>query len=137
MDTLSPKERSVRMALIRARDTKPEISVRRLVHGMGFRYRLHVRSLPGAPDLVFRRLRRVIFVHGCFWHRHLGCPLCRLPKSRLEFWWPKLEQNRLRDLKHQRALRQMGWRWLVVWECEITRIAKLERKLKRFLCQTN
>ena len=134
MDTLSPKERSARMALVRSRDTKPEMLVRRMVHSMGFRYRLHVRGLSGTPDLVFPRLRKVIFVHGCFWHRHIGCALCRLPKSRLEFWKPKLEQNRLRDQKHQRALRRAGWRLLVVWECEITKIANLKRKLTKFLC---
>lgn len=134
VDTLTAEERSARMALVKSRDTKPEMIVRRLVHRLGFRYRLHVRALPGAPDLVFPRLRKVIFVHGCFWHRHSGCALCRLPKSRLEFWRPKLEGNRLRDARQRRKLRKMGWRSLVVWECQVAGIAILEQKLKRFLC---
>ena len=91
-DTLSPKERSERMSRIRGKDTKPELTVRRLVHGMGFRYRLHGKRLPGKPDMVFSARRKVIFVHGCFWHRHPdpGCPLARLPKSKLDFWRTKL-----------------------------------------------
>jgi|SRR5271156_3514526 DNA mismatch endonuclease (patch repair protein) len=91
MDTLSRTERSERMALIRGRDTKPELAVRRLLHRSGFRYRLHRATLPGKPDLVFPSRHKVIFVHGCFWHRHPGCALARLPKSRLEFWLPKLK----------------------------------------------
>jgi DNA mismatch endonuclease (patch repair protein) len=134
VDTLTAAERSARMALVRSRDTKPEMIVRRLIHSLGFRYRLHVRVLPGAPDLVFPRLRKVIFVHGCFWHRHSGCSLCRLPKSRLEFWQPKLEGNRLRDSRQRRELKKLGWRSLVIWECQVARIAILERKVKRFLC---
>jgi DNA mismatch endonuclease (patch repair protein) len=97
MDTLSPQEHSERMARVRAKDTGPELVVRRIVHGLGFRYRLHADGLPGKPDLVFPRLRRLIFVHGCFWHRHSACALSRLPKSRLEFWGPKLEGNQRRD----------------------------------------
>ncbi|MBW8748564.1 MAG: DNA mismatch endonuclease Vsr, partial [Acidobacteria bacterium] len=105
-DTLSPKLRSQRMSLVKASDTKPEMIVRRLVHALGFRYRLHVRGLPGTPDLVFSRLRKVIFIHGCFWHRHRHrfCKLARMPKSRLDFWETKLEGNRLRDLKNKRLL---------------------------------
>src|SRR5689334_1120178 len=116
MDTLSPHERSARMALVRGRDTKPEMVVRRLVHGMGFRYRLHSADLPGKPDLVFTKKCKIIFVHGCFWHRHRGCSRCRLPKSRLEFWKPKLEANRERDVEVQTVLRQAGWSVLIVWE---------------------
>src|SRR5450755_2355664 len=106
MDTLTPSERSERMSRVRAKDTKPELVVRRLTHRLGFRYRLHVGTLPGKPDLVFPKRRLAIFVHGCFWHRHsAACLLTRMPKSRLDFWIPKLEQNRKRDLLNQRKLR--------------------------------
>jgi DNA mismatch endonuclease, patch repair protein len=133
VDTLSPHERSQRMGLVRGKNTKPELLVRRLVHRLGFRYRLHVSKLPGNPDLVFPRRRSVIFVHGCFWHRHRGCPLCRLPKSRLDFWKPKLEGNRKRDSRNQRELRNEGWRFLVVWECQLGNEAKLTNTIVKFL----
>ena len=121
MDTLTATERSERMSRIRSADTTPEMFVRRLVHRMGFRYRLHVSGLPGKPDLVFPGRGKIIFVHGCFWHRHssASCKLARMPKSRLEFWKPKLETNRKRDLKSQRALQRDGWKVLVIWECAI------------------
>lgn len=98
-DTLSPQERSERMGRVRNKDTKPEMVVRRLTHSLGYRYRLHGRKLPGRPDMVFAGRKKVIFVHGCFWHRHdeQNCPLTRWPKSRLEFWVPKLEKNKQRD----------------------------------------
>jgi DNA mismatch endonuclease (patch repair protein) len=123
------------MSLIRSVDTAPELVVRRIVHSMGFRYRLHVKTLPGKPDLVFPRLRKVVLVHGCFWHRHgkPSCKLARLPKSRLEFWRPKLEGNRLRDLASKRALRNLGWDVLEVWECELQNSEALERRLRYFL----
>src|SRR6266699_3209467 len=105
MDTLTPVERSERMSRVRAKDTAPEITVRRAVHGLGYRYRLHARDLPGHPDLVFRKRHKVIFIHGCFWHRHENCKLSRLPKSRLEFWRPKLESNRQRDSRNQALLK--------------------------------
>ncbi|WP_083313349.1 very short patch repair endonuclease [Pseudomonas aeruginosa] len=133
MDTLSPLERSRRMARVRSKDTKPEMQVRRLVHAMGYRYRLHDRKLPGHPDLVFKGRRKVIFVHGCFWHRHEGCGLARLPKSRLDFWLPKLEGNRLRDARKLEQLNQLGWTSLVIWECELKDIGLLEKRLKTFL----
>ena len=104
MDTLTPSERSKRMGLIRGADTRPELRVRSIVHRCGYRYRLHVPALPGKPDLVFPRLRKVIFVHGCFWHRHPDCSLARLPKSRLHFWLPKLTHNRQRDIRNIRRL---------------------------------
>lgn len=130
MDNLSRKQRSERMSLVRSADTGPEMVVRRMVHGMGFRYRLHARDLPGVPDLVFPRLRKIIFVHGCFWHQHPGCG--RLPKSRQDFWMRKLSQNRERDMKNQRKLRSIGWRILIVWECQLKR-ASLPTRLLRFL----
>ena len=134
-DTLTPAERSERMGRVRAKDTKPEMVVRRLIHRMGFRYRLHVRELPGCPDLVFPRFRKVLFVHGCFWHRHpeSTCKLARLPKSRLDFWRPKLEGNRLRDIENQGALLALGWRFMVIWECEIGDVQALGNKIKMFL----
>lgn len=108
------------MSRVRSKDTQPELFVRRLVHGMGYRFRLHAKDLPGKPDLVLRKHSCVIFVHGCFWHRHSkACPLTRLPKSRIGFWEDKLEQNRRRDAKTRRALRREGWRVLVVWECQL------------------
>ena len=107
--------------------------VRRLVHGMGYRYRLHCRDLPGKPDLVFRSRRVVVFVHGCFWHRHEDCSLARLPKSRMDFWITKLEGNRERDARKVAELKKSGWRVLVVWECELKNSEMLAKKLRRFL----
>ena len=133
MDTLTPQERSARMALVRAKDTKPELLVRRLVHGMGYRYRLHRRDLPGTPDLVFPSRGKVIFVHGCFWHRHSGCALARLPKSRGEFWLPKLTANADRDARNLRALRRLGWSALTIWECQLDDAPKLAKSIRRFL----
>jgi DNA mismatch endonuclease (patch repair protein) len=133
MDTLSPQDRSVRMSLVRGADTKPERKVRSIVHRLGFRYRLHVSKLPGKPDLVFPKLHKVLFVHGCFWHRHSGCSLARLPKSRLDFWEPKLEGNRKRDLLNAGRLRKAGWKVGVVWECELVKSDRLTTKIERFL----
>ncbi len=121
------------MSRVRATDTKPEMTVRRLVHGMGFRYRLHAGNLPGRPDLVFSARGKIIFVHGCFWHRHGTCKNTRWPKSRLDFWKPKLETNRARDLATQRVLRRLGWKVLVVWECQLKNLDKTAEKIKRFL----
>lgn len=133
MDTLTPAERSARMGLVRSKDTKPEVLVRKLTHSMGFRYRLHDSSLPGKPDLVFPGRRKIIFVHGCFWHRHGTCKNTRWPKSRLEFWKPKLERNRARDLSNRKALRKLGWRVLVIWECQIEESERLRERIRHFL----
>ena len=134
-DTLGPRDRSERMSLIRGVDTGPELTVRRLVHAMGFRYRLHCKELPGKPDLVFPRLRKIILVHGCFWHRHKKrtCKLARLPKSRIEFWEDKLEGNRLRDTRNKRLLRSRGWQVLEVWECELQNLKTLAVRIRYFL----
>jgi DNA mismatch endonuclease, patch repair protein len=134
MDTLTTRERSLRMSLVRGTDTKPEMAIRRLVHGMGYRYRLHVGGLPGKPDIVFPSRSKIILVHGCFWHRHpkATCKLARMPKSRLEFWQPKLQQNRQRDLEAQQKLKRDGWRVLVIWECEI-KTANIADRIGRFL----
>jgi DNA mismatch endonuclease, patch repair protein len=133
VDTLTPEQRSERMGRVRNKDTRPELRLRRLVFSLGYRYRLHYSRLPGRPDLVFPGKRKVIFVHGCFWHRHEGCPLCRLPKSRLDFWKPKLEGNKQRDVKNQEKLREMGWGFLVVWECELRDTEALKTRVKNFL----
>lgn len=133
MDTLTPRERSARMALVRGKDTKPELTVRRLVHGMGYRYRLHRRDLPGTPDLVFPARGKVILVHGCFWHRHARCALARLPKSRADFWLPKLTANAERDARNLRALRRLGWGVMTIWECQLRDTARLASRIRRFL----
>ncbi|WP_343225592.1 very short patch repair endonuclease [Oricola nitratireducens] len=129
--------RSAQMARVRGKDTKPEMVVRRLVHAMGYRYRLHRKDLPGKPDLVFPRLRKIIQVHGCFWHQHPdpACRRARIPKTRREFWVPKLEGNARRDIENERALQKLGWDVLVVWECETTpsRREELVWKLEEFL----
>jgi DNA mismatch endonuclease, patch repair protein len=135
LDTLGKSERSERMSRVRGKDTKPEIAVRRLLHGMGYRYRLHARDLPGSPDIVFRGRRKAIYVHGCFWHRHPAqtCKLARLPKSRREFWVPKLEGNRQRDLRNQNLMAKMGWNVLLIWECEIVDQRALVERLRIFM----
>jgi len=133
MDTLTPEQRSERMSRVRNKDTKPELEVRRLVHSLGYRYRLHSGKLPGHPDLVFGTRRKVIFVHGCFWHRHEGCPQCRTPKSRLLFWKPKLNANRERDFANQEKLTEMGWEFLIVWECELGDMDELSLRIAAFL----
>ncbi|MEW6262375.1 MAG: very short patch repair endonuclease [Thermodesulfobacteriota bacterium] len=131
-DPLTPMERSERMSRIRNADTKPEMIVRRLVHGMGYRYRLHARDLPGNPDLVFRSRKKVIFVHGCFWHQH-GCRQYRMPRTKKSFWEPKLAKNKARDALVRRELRSLGWGAMVVWECQIKREAVLRKRIERFL----
>ena len=123
------------MRRITGKNSKPEMIVRSLVHGLGYRYRLHRRDLPGSPDLVFPSRRKVIFVHGCFWHRHPDptCKLARLPKSRQDFWGPKLMGNRQRDIRQQEELEQLGWRFLVVWECQVRYGEQLENIITEFL----
>ena len=133
MDTISSERRSVNMSRIGSRDTSPELAVRRLVHGMGYRYRLHVAALPGKPDLVFPRLNRIIEVRGCFWHQHPGCIDSHIPKTRTEYWQPKLQRNQLRDADNAERLRRLGWLLLVVWECETADTESLAKRLVRFL----
>jgi DNA mismatch endonuclease (patch repair protein) len=133
VDSLSPAERSEIMARVRSKNSRPELFVRKLVFALGYRYRLHAKDLPGQPDLVFRKLCKVVFVHGCFWHRHPACALARLPKSRLEFWLPKLEGNRKRDEKNKRALQRHGWKVLTVWECQLGNSERLTTRIRRFL----
>lgn len=134
----APKEKakltlSERMARIRKTGTKPEMMVRQLVHGMGYRYRLHQSYLPGNPDIVLTRHRKIILVHGCFWHRHECADGQKLPTSKPEYWRPKLERNRQRDKTNLTRLKELGWDVLVVWECEIARRKGVIGRLKKFL----
>lgn len=121
------------MSRVKSKDTSPEMTVRRLVYGMGYRYRLHDKRLPGKPDLVFFGRRKVIFVNGCFWHGHDGCRYARLPKTRVAFWKIKIDKNRARDHEISSVLRADGWKVLTLWQCEIKNIEELESKLYGFI----
>lgn len=132
VDNRTPESRSALMSRIGGRNTAPEIVVRKLLHSLGYRFRLHRRNLPGTPDIVFPSRRKAIFVHGCFWHAH-GCPKGQLPKSGLEFWRPKLETTRARDLRNEERLRESGWEALSVWQCQIGNPELLKSRLRRFL----
>lgn len=135
-DVLTPEQRRECMASIRSRDTRPEMIVRKMVHAMGYRYSLHRRDLPGKPDLVFSRMRKVIFVHGCFWHMH-SCRYGRVkPKTNARFWSDKRESNRMRDMRNRTLLKKMGWGALIVWECwtrDIKKLRQLESRIISFL----
>jgi len=137
MDSLSPRARSGNMRRIPSHDTKPELTVRSLVHRMGFRFSLRRTDLPGKPDLAFVSRHKIIFVHGCFWHQHSGCRDGRLPLSRQDYWRPKLASNTIRDRKALRQLRRQGWKCLVVWECQVSDPHELRNRLGRFLEQTD
>ena len=136
-DTFTQSERSRVMRAVKSKDTTPELIVRRLVHSLGFRYRLHDPSLPGKPDLVLRRLHKLIIVNGCFWHLH-GCARCRIPASRRSYWLKKLNGNVARDRRVLRQLRRVGWRVLVVWECQTRpdRLDALRSRILQFLTRT-
>jgi DNA mismatch endonuclease, patch repair protein len=125
--------RSAQMSLVRSRDTKPEMRVRKALHAAGLRYRVHDRRLPGVPDLVFKSRRIVVFVNGCFWHCHPNCPAARLPKSRLDFWGPKLAGNVTRDGLKKAQLEALGWKVLVIWECETRKPELLAALAERIL----
>jgi DNA mismatch endonuclease (patch repair protein) len=135
MDTLTPEQRSERMGRVKGKGSAAERYVRSLAHRMGYRFRLHGARLPGTPDMVFASRRKVMFVHGCFWHRHPdpNCPLARLPKSRQDFWIPKLEGNRERDLRKAGELDALGWQSLVIWECELRDTTSIENRIRTFL----
>jgi DNA mismatch endonuclease (patch repair protein) len=133
MDTLNPEQRSRTMSRIKGRDTKPEKAVRSLLHGMGCRFRLHVKDLPGTPDIVLPRRKSVIFVHGCFWHGHQGCGRASIPATRTDFWTAKIHGNRERDERALAALEKLGYRCLVVWQCEMRDTDALRRRLAAFL----
>lgn len=132
-DKISSEQRSRNMSRIRSRDTKPEIIVRSVLHRAGFRFRLHVKELPGKPDIVLPKHRAVIFVHGCFWHQHGGCGRSTMPSSRAEYWRPKLEANVARDKLHRTKLSKLGWKVGVVWECETRELPAMIERLERIL----
>ena len=132
-DVLTKKQRSKVMSRVRNRDTEPELRIRKLVFSMGYRYRLYRQDLPGKPDLVFSRKKKIIFVHGCFWHGHTGCPNYRPPKSNLDFWIPKINKNKANDLKVKRLLRKQGWHLLILWECQLVDENKIRARIGRFL----
>lgn len=131
MTSVDPK-RSALMARVKGKNTKPELIVRRLLFAMGLRYRVHRKGLPGSPDIVFPGRRRVIFVHGCFWHRHAGCRLASTPKTRVDFWQTKFDANLARDSSNIDALESLGWSVLIVWQCETRDLGTLSEKLKSF-----
>lgn len=135
MDKISIKQRSQIMASIKSKNSTPEITVRKAVFKLGYRFRLHRSDLPGTPDLAFIGKQKVIFVHGCFWHCHPGCKRASTPKSNVEFWKNKLDRNVQRDLQAQKSLVAMGWSFLIVWECEIRDLKKLSKKITDFLSQ--
>jgi DNA mismatch endonuclease (patch repair protein) len=132
-DKLSVTRRSWNMSRIKSRDTNPELAVRRSLHRLGYRYRLHRNDLPGKPDLVLPKHRIVIFVHGCFWHQHSGCIDCSKPKTNAKYWGPKLSANLQRDRKNRRLLRRLGWTPIVIWECQTQRIEQLRDRLSHKL----
>lgn len=122
-DKISPERRSLNMAAIKSRNTKPEVAVRKLLHASGFRFRLHRKDLPGRPDIVLPRYKTAVFVHGCFWHQHEGCKLASKPSSRQEYWKAKFDRNAERDNNSLRALTELGWQVVVIWECEVRKNA--------------
>lgn len=132
-DRISEERRSALMRAVPTRNTTPELIVRRLLSRCGYRYRLHRKDLPGSPDIVFPGRKKVIFVNGCFWHSHRGCPKGRPPKSRIDYWKPKLRTNQSRDRRNARLLKSMLWDVLVVWQCETKRPQSLLAKMEQFL----
>jgi len=135
-DHLSKNKRSWNMSRIKSKDTKPEIRVRSILHAMGYRFRLHRNDLPGKPDIVLPKYRTVIFVNGCFWHRHRGCKRCTTPTSNQEYWDKKFQRNVAKDKKHKSKLRKKGWKVAVIWECETKNMHKLRNKCLRILGNT-
>jgi len=132
-DTLSSEHRSWNMSRIRSKDTKPEIIVRSLLHKKGFRFRLHVKSLPGNPDIVLPKYRAIIFVHGCFWHRHKECKFAYTPKTRIDFWNKKFQDNINRHSRVERDLINLGWKVFIIWECEIKDKVKLFERMTNII----
>jgi DNA mismatch endonuclease (patch repair protein) len=132
-DPFTPTERSAVMRAVKGKDTTPELLVRRVVHGLGYRYRLHVADLPGKPDLVFPAKKKVIFVHGCFWHWHNCKRGRRMPKAHAGYWTQKLSRNQERDRRHRAALRRLGWDILVIWECQTKDVVKMTERIRTFL----
>ena len=135
-DVFTATKRSWVMSRIRGQDTVPELVVRRILHSMGYSFRLHRSDLPGTPDIVLPKHRAAIFVHGCFWHAH-SCLKGRRPQTNKKFWTTKLKQNVRRDIRNARELRRLGWKRIVIWECETRKSGRVERRLTRMLGQTN
>ena len=133
MDVFSKGKRSRIMSRIKGKDTRPELTVRSLLHGMGHRFRIHRTDLPGNPDIVLPKHKKVIFVHGCFWHGHIGCPRSKRPSTNTEFWQKKLDKNIRRDAKNIAGLEASGWTVLVIWQCEVKNMPELKHKLENFL----
>lgn len=133
MDVFSSDKRSRIMAQVKGKNTKPEILVRSIVHRMGYRFRLHNRTLPGNPDLTLTKHNKVIFVHGCFWHGHKGCMRSKRPSTNQEFWSEKLDKNIQRDKQNISKLKKVGWAPLVIWSCELKKEERLKKKIQRFL----
>ncbi len=132
-DTVTPEVRSWTMAQVKSKDTKPEMKVRRLLHGLGYRYRLHRADLPGRPDLVFPSRRKVVFVHGCFWHNHPDCERVRIPAANRDYWLSKLERNSSRDRRNAALLKEGGWEAQTVWECQLGDLQAVAERLVSFL----
>lgn len=135
VDHVDPAKRSLIMAAVHSKDTKPEMVVRKIVHGLGYRYRLHSEKLPGRPDLVFPGKRKVVFVHGCFWHRHPECRYASTPKTRTDFWEAKFRANVARDERIKLELERMGWAVKTVWQCELKDPETLAERLDEFLSE--
>jgi DNA mismatch endonuclease (patch repair protein) len=133
VDHVDSAKRSLIMAAVHSKDTKPELVVRKIVYGLGYRYRLHSKKLPGKPDLVFAGKRKAIFVHGCFWHRHRGCRYATSPKTRIEFWQSKFQANVVRDKQTTEELKRLGWSVLTIWQCELKELKKLAERIDEFL----
>ncbi len=133
MDVFDPEKRSWIMSRVKGKDTKPEMRVRSMVHRMGYRFRLHRKDLPGKPDMVLTRHKKIILVHGCFWHGHPGCPRSKRPTGNAAFWQKKLDGNMARDGRNREELEKMGWRVLVIWECETKKKEELLQRLEAFL----
>ncbi len=133
MDNLTAEQRKKTMTRVKSKDTKPEMTMRRLIHAMGYRFRLHRSDLPGKPDLAFPKFHKVIFVHGCFWHGHSCKSGKNRPASNKSYWIPKLERNMQRDKQNRRKLEELGWQSLVIWECQIKDIDKMQKVVRKFL----
>ncbi|WP_281662842.1 very short patch repair endonuclease [Paraburkholderia fungorum] len=133
MDTVTSARRSAIMRRVRSKNTSSEMSVRRIVYGMGYRYRLHRKDLPGKPDLVFAGRKKILFVHGCFWHSHNACNRARIPTANRDYWANKIQRNVERDASQHAALSAAGWQILIVWECELRDATALQARIREFL----
>jgi len=133
MDIITPERRSWNMSRIKGKNTKPEIIVRSLLFKLGYRFRLHYKKLPGKPDIVIPKYKTIIFVHGCFWHRHTGCQYAYSPKSRVDFWENKFNENINRDKKKKKELEDLGWKVIVLWECETKNTNILQEKISKII----